>query len=97
MKKSEAEILLIKRRRLLRQVNMVEDETLKLTLMKRVKEINRILDENEVWVCSICKRIQFGYMSQNNAYPVQKDPCCDACNLHYVIPERIKQNGGFLK
>ena len=39
--------------------------------------------------CCICKQPIMGY--GNNAEPFAHGTCCDVCNLHYVIPERIKQ------
>ena len=67
----------------------------KLKYEQEMAKIVKILNDNEVWVCSICNRVQIGYLSKNNAYPVAKTSCCDVCNQRYVIPERIKQNGGF--
>jgi len=95
MTKDEARTLIIRRNRLQRHLQLIESETVKSNTQDKIKQIDRILEDNEVWICSICGNIQIGYMSQNNAYPVKKEPCCDACNLHYVIPARIKQSGGW--
>jgi hypothetical protein len=39
--------------------------------------------------CSICGRKLEGH--GNNAHPVSKGQCCNACNATVVIPARIRQ------
>lgn len=46
--------------------------------------------------CSICtqeirKDILTGWDQGNNAEPVCYGRCCDECNVHFVIPTRIKR------
>ena len=95
MTKDEARTFIIRRNRLQRHLRLIESETVKNNTQDKINQIDQILENNEVWICSICGSIQIGYMSQNNAYPINRAPCCNVCNLHYVIPARIKQNGGW--
>ena len=45
-------------------------------------------DKEDRYICCICGEECIGY--GNNPEPVKHEGrCCDACNLHYVIPARI--------
>lgn len=44
--------------------------------------------KQKLQICSICGKSYEGY--GNNAIPVNPGRCCDHCNLHVVIPARIK-------
>ena len=47
------------------------------------------------FTCCICKKTVTGY--GNNPFPVATDGlCCDECNSHRVIPERIRLYQGYL-
>ncbi len=37
--------------------------------------------------CCFCKKDAGKY--GNNAEPITDGICCDLCNVHYVIPERV--------
>ena len=57
---------------------------------QEMAKIVKILNDNEVWICSICGKIQIGYLSKNNAYPISSLSCCNDCNQTVVIPARLK-------
>lgn len=46
------------------------------------------LTEDKGEACCICGEELFGY--GNNAEPYKKGRCCDACNIKFVIPARLK-------
>lgn len=53
---------------------------------KNDKPIDVLTDE-DIEICSICKKEYEGF--GNNAMPINKGRCCDACNLTKVIPARL--------
>jgi len=41
--------------------------------------------------CCLCKKSYYGW--GNSARPLKEGQCCDDCNLHKVIPARLKLHG----